>query len=599
MAISQAVIEAVRERTDIVTVVGRYTRLTRKGDRFWGCCPFHAEKTPSFTVTPALKSYYCFGCRAGGDIFKFVSELEKVSFTESVKILAQQAGIAVDDEESNENISREKQKKEALTELYQKVCRVYEYLLWESAEGEKSLRYLTARGLNEETIKKFKIGYTHSSGTWLYAFLKKRGYSEEFLAESGLFSRKNAQYSLFRNRVAFPVFNAEGQCVAFSCRVLPPAPPEAPKYINSPETLIYKKKFLLYGLSNAKASLREKKQFILCEGTMDVCALHQMGYQEAVAPLGSAFTEGQAKLLKRYAAKGFLMFDADAAGQKAIRESAALCEREELETFAVKLEGGKDPAEILQKGEEYLLTKAFDSARVSFDFILLDACSKEKKGDAAGVERIGKALFPYILSVQSPIKKEAYIKILAEHLALPVDAVRAELKRFGQYRSGPALPDTAPDKVKPAAAVKHPVNGGALYELMTAFLIRPDLYSRKKADVKAAYITDERLVPVMEYLNDEGEKADIFTFIERGPLDEPLKKFFLKNLLPGSVVSWEERAERALQRLEIERLERQEAEIVELLARTEQNNWKAESMAELIEDKTAIAKQIDELKKRL
>ncbi|MCL2519519.1 MAG: DNA primase [Spirochaetaceae bacterium] len=591
---SPAILEAIRQNISIVNIIGQYVNLKAKGDTYWGNCPFHAEKTPSFTVTPSKGFYHCFGCKAGGDVFKFVSEIEKISYYEAVKLLATKAGVQLN-EQNNEKYAAEQKKRAALLDLYQKVCGVYEHLLWHTASGKAALAYLQQRALSETTIKKFKLGYTHQDGKFLYPFLLKKGYSEDFLAESGLFSRNYTDYSLFTNRISFPVVNTNGEVLAFSCRSLPQAAKESPKYINSPDTLIYHKREQVYGLYQAKETIRQQKQFILCEGSIDVCALHQLGYGQAVAPLGSAFTNGQAALLKRYADTALLLFDNDETGQKAMLDSAVICEEEELEGYGCKLVGAKDAAEILQKNEGYILTKAINNASLIFDYLLTEALSKDGH-KALRLEELSKQLFTYIRAVKSAIKHEAYLRLMADRMGISYEAI---VKAFEHFKKTNHIQPSRQHNLKAVksevAKPKKPmaIKGGAIYELLLAFLARPDLYQKYGDQLLTEYITDERLNEVVNYLK-SSDKENLFVYLEEGNLAAELKDFFKNSLKSAGPASYEERAQRALCRLEIAGLEQKALQII-----TSLNEANAEEVVKLLEDKMIIASKIQILKTRL
>jgi DNA primase len=289
-------IQQIEERLDMVAFVQTYLPLTLRGKNWMGCCPFHGEKTASFSVDPIGKRYHCFGCKAGGGFLQFYMAMEGGTFAEAVVGLATRLGIEVATMREEDQL--ESKQRKALIDLYQKITASFEYLLWNSARGEDALAYLHKRKVSEESIKKFRLGYGMTGAQELYRFLTKRGYSEAFLAQSGLFSSKSREYSLFRDRILFPLIDAAGQVIAYSGRAMPDADAGAPKYINSPETSIFSKRRELFGVWQAKDTLR-KGEFILCEGAMDVLALHQMGYPQAVAPLGSAITAEQIALVTK------------------------------------------------------------------------------------------------------------------------------------------------------------------------------------------------------------------------------------------------------------------------------------------------------------
>jgi DNA primase len=307
-----------------LAIVGEYSTLKRKGDRYWGCCPFHNEKTPSFSVRPDQGMYYCFGCHKGGSLFNFIMEVEGLSFIEAIRFAAEKVAVPLPEhsEESDEDIIQ----RDSLKDLYKRVAGSFHYILMNNDQAGPSRQYLVRRGIHEDTIIQFQLGYAPDDPKWLYSFLKNRNYSEEFLASSGLFSKKYPLWSLFSDRLMFPIYSNQGDIIAFSGRTMNDDP-KAPKYINSPETPLYNKSRLLYGLWQSREELRKTKEFYLCEGNVDVIALHQAGFKTAMAPLGTAFTEDQSRLLKRYSEKGYILFDSDAAGKAATYKAGMVFER--------------------------------------------------------------------------------------------------------------------------------------------------------------------------------------------------------------------------------------------------------------------------------
>ncbi len=323
MRIPESTIQEISDKASIVDVVSEYTELKQKGDKFWGCCPFHTEKTPSFTVTESKNMFYCFGCQKGGSLFNFIMEIEHMSFVDSVVHLGQKAGVRVELNSTPEDDDKSV-RRDSLLKLYEKCCGSFSYILNSSQSSKKAKEYLLSRGFNQESIDNFRLGYAPASSIWLFNFLKSKNFSDEFLYESGFFSKKKNRASIFFDRVMFPVINHLNQVVAFSGRGLSDF---GPKYINSPETPIYHKGATLFGINLALKEIRRTKSFVLCEGNLDVIALHQSGILNAVAPLGTAFTESQAKLLKRYVQKGVILFDGDSAGIKATEKACVILER--------------------------------------------------------------------------------------------------------------------------------------------------------------------------------------------------------------------------------------------------------------------------------
>ena len=306
-------IEEVRSKNDIVDVISGYVRIQKKGSSYFGLCPFHNEKSPSFSVSPGRQMYYCFGCGAGGNVFTFLMAYENCSFPEAIKQLADRAGVPLPEAEYSEEVKKRESKRARLLEINKEAARYFYYLL-RDPRGEAGRRYLTGRQLSEETMKKFGLGFASVTSNDLVNYLHTRGYEDELVIEAGLasFDEKYGMHDKFWNRVMFPIQDINHKVIGFGGRVMGDA---KPKYLNSPETMIFDKSRNLYGLNFARTS--RKSNIILCEGYMDVIAMHQAGFTQAVASLGTAFTAGQANLLRRYTKDVLLAYDSDGAGTNA------------------------------------------------------------------------------------------------------------------------------------------------------------------------------------------------------------------------------------------------------------------------------------------
>lgn len=296
MYYSEEVIEEVRTKNDIVDVISGYVRLQKKGSSYFGLCPFHNEKSPSFSVSREKQMYYCFGCGAGGNVFTFLMDYENFSFVEALKFLADRAGVALPEMEYSKEAKARADRKTQLLEI-NKLAAQYFYVQLKSEQGKTAHAYLTGRQLSEETIKAFGLGYSSKYSDDLFRYLRKRGYTEDLIRQAGLINtdEKNGVYDKFWNRVMFPIMDVNNRVIGFGGRVMGDA---KPKYLNSPETEIFDKSRNLYGLNRARTS--RKPYFLVCEGYMDVIALHQAGFTNAVASLGTALTTGHAALIKRY-----------------------------------------------------------------------------------------------------------------------------------------------------------------------------------------------------------------------------------------------------------------------------------------------------------
>ncbi len=426
MKIPDSIIDDIAQRLDIAEVVGDYVTLKPKGGRYWGLCPFHQEKTPSFTVTSDKGVYYCFGCHQGGSIYSFVMEMEKLTFVEAVRFLAKRAGVEISWEEKTDHSD----KRSAFLELYRRVAGSLHHILMNREIAECARNYLQARGFNQDTLTFFQVGYAPAQRNWFYWFLRKKNYSEDFLKASGLFSHRDGRVNpYFRDRIIFPIVNTRGEVIAFGGRTLGNLPP---KYLNSPETPFFRKGANLFGLNQAIKSIREEKNFILVEGYLDVLALKQCGIDNAVAPLGTSLTQGQVKLLKRYSEKGVLLFDSDEAGLRASRKAINLFESSDVQIRVVELSEGSDPADIMQKEGCEALKKKVKYPISSFQFLMNKALSLYDIQTPDGKEAILKNLTPYISSLGSQVKQETSLRLLGENLQVDFESVKSD---FYKYRN--------------------------------------------------------------------------------------------------------------------------------------------------------------------
>jgi DNA primase len=432
--ISQETINAVQNSADIVSIIGEYTKLERRGSDWWGCCPFHNEKTASFHVEPDKKFYYCFGCHAGGDVIKFIMEQEKVSYSDAIATLAKRTGIEI----KYTNGTPEKENPqlkiiEQYTELYERTASMFHYFLLETPQGKSALEYITSRGISLETIKKFKLGFAPIDRKWLKNFLLKKNFSNEFLLNSGLFSKKYSDVAFFSNRLMFPIFNRRGQVVALGGRQLS-NDPNSPKYLNSGDLIQYKKGETLYAFNFAKKAIREAKKVIFCEGYMDCIAYHQCGIEYAVAPLGTALTEMQIKIIRPFVEEVLLSFDSDGAGQKATMRAILMLRKENITVRIIQLTGGKDPAEIMQKLGPQVLTNQVSNAILDSDFLLSRLGAEFPIDTPEGKTKASLVYFSYVDALQSDIQKESCLEQLCQAFNLKPEAVKRDFKNRNQAR---------------------------------------------------------------------------------------------------------------------------------------------------------------------
>ena len=440
--ITQDSIESVKRAADIVSVVGEYVKLDKRGSDFWGCCPFHGEKTASFHVIPEKNAYYCFGCHAGGSsAIKFIQEIEKISFAESVELLAKRFGVVLQYEENGKAEYKTDHTKDDLKSLYNRLSGTFNYLLTQTDSGKKALNYIKTRGITDDIIEKFKFGYSPQDRYWLKKFLLSKNFSEELLEKSGLFSKNYQNMCLFSDRFMIPIFDERGDCVALSGRVIPPADESQRKYINSPETVIYSKKNTLFALNLAKRPMREKGFAIICEGPMDCIAYHQAGITNAVASCGTSFTEEHIQKLKRYAyskengvSTVYLSFDSDGAGRAATMKAILACRKAGLAVKVIRLTGGKDPSEILLKFGADTLISDVNNAILDSDYLFENLANEYRVDTPDGKTQFSMAFFQYIDSLQTNIQKESCLEQLCQKLNLSYQAVLRDYNNRDEAR---------------------------------------------------------------------------------------------------------------------------------------------------------------------
>lgn len=430
MFYSDELVEEVRSRNDIVSVIGSYIRLQKKGSNHMGLCPFHNEKTPSFSVSASKQMYHCFGCGVGGNVFTFIMEYENYTFIESLKFLAERAGVQLPEQEFSEEVKRQADFKGRLLEVNRQAA-IYFHHQFKTNEGQAAYQYLTDRGLSEDTIKHFGLGYSNRFSDDLYRYLKKLGYEDEFLAQSGLvsFDERLGGRDKFRDRVMFPIMDINHRVIAFGGRVMGNVGPEIPKYLNSPETKLFEKSRNLYGLDFAKTS--RKSQFLICEGYMDVIALHQAGFTNAVAALGTAFTTFHANLLKRYTNEVLLTFDSDNAGTQAALRAIPILKEAGLTIKVISMKPYKDPDEFIKAlgADEY--QKRIDQARSSFFFEIDVLQLQYDMADPEQKTKFFHETAKKLLGFGEELERNFYIDAVAKSYQIDVEQLRKLVNKLG------------------------------------------------------------------------------------------------------------------------------------------------------------------------
>ena len=410
MRYSDDIIEEVRQKNDIVDVVSQYVRLTRRGSTYFGLCPFHNEKTPSFSVTPGKQMYYCFGCGAGGNVYNFIMEYENYTFGEALKHLADRAGVELPKIEYSREVREKAEQRAELLEINKQAAQYYYYQL-RTEGGKIGYQYLSGRGLSEETMRKFGLGYSDKFGGGLYKFLKSKGYSDERLRESGLFNvdERHGMYDKFWNRVIFPIMDVNNRVIGFGGRVMGDG---KPKYLNSPETKIFDKSRNLYGLNIARTT--RKKYLILCEGYMDVISMHQAGFTNAVASLGTALTSGHASLLKRYTQEVLLLYDSDEAGIRAALRGIPILRDAGVSSRVVNLKPYKDPDEFIKNMGAEAFEERLGQASDSFMFRVSIAESEFPMDEPQGQNRFFERCAELLLELKAELERNLYIEAIVK-----------------------------------------------------------------------------------------------------------------------------------------------------------------------------------------
>src|ERR1700757_2567918 len=432
MAEAGSFAEKVKQQADIVRVIGEYVPLKKAGQNFRGLCPFHAEKTPSFNVHPTKQIYHCFGCGQGGDVFKFVMEMEKCPFPEAMRIVAEKCGIALPrPKERSPEERRENQQRTVLVEIHREAQSWFVKQLEGTLEGKAARAYLEDRGLDSDTITRFGIGYALSGGDVLLRHLKAK-YPEKALVESGLISRDQSGrlFDRFRRRITFPISNESAKIVAFGARALGD---DQPKYLNSPETPIYSKSNVLYHLDRAKDALRRSDFAVLVEGYMDAIAVARAGISNVVASCGTSLAEPQIKLLGRFTKRVIVNYDPDTAGQAATERSIAILLEQDFEVRVLVLPGKADPDKFIREQGAEAYTKLLKESPPYVDYLIARARQMDMS-TAEGKLRAVNFLLPYVQKIPNRILRSEWATRIAQQLRLDEPVLRAALSKAAAER---------------------------------------------------------------------------------------------------------------------------------------------------------------------
>lgn len=580
----EELIEEVRTRNDIVEVISGYVRLQKKGSNYFGLCPFHNEKSPSFSVSPGKQMYYCFGCGAGGNVITFLMEYENQTFPEAVRTLAQRAGIALLEADDSKEARQADSRRAKLLEINKEAAKYFYYQL-RTERGSVGMEYLRKRELSDETMNHFGLGYANKYSNDLIQYLKSKGYSEDLIRDAGLCNvdEKHGMYDKFWNRVMFPIQDINHRVIGFGGRVMGDG---KPKYLNSPETEIFDKSRNLYGLNFARTS--RKGNVILCEGYMDVIAMHQAGFTQAVASLGTAFTSGQASLLRRYANEILLSYDSDGAGVNAALRAIGILKEAGMTGRVINLEPYKDPDEFIKAlgGEEF--QKRLDHAENSFFFELRQLQKNYDLSDPEQKTAFHREIARKLCTFSEEVERENYIEAVAQKYHISFENLR---RLVGTYaaQTGLAQPVIRPKSgvQKKNTAAEGIKNSQKL--LLTWLVEQPQLYRQISKYISPKDFTEGLYEKVADRLFEE---------LEQG------------NINPASIISMfeeeeDQREAASLFHTKLERLEstaEQEKALHDIVCAVKRNSYERDS-AQLGTDVAALnrviagKKQLEELAK--
>ena len=618
--ISKSTIQEVNDRLDAVAVVGDYVSLEKKSGRWWGRCPFHGggqEKTPSFKIDPDLKMYHCFGCGKGGSIIGFVMEMDKLTYPETIKMLAKKMNIDIVYEEGGPDDSKyDNSVKDELYELYRRTTGTFQHFLRKTEEGQNALMYILNRKISEEMIELFKLGYAPKDRFFLHGFLKQKGYSDDFLDKSGLFSANYKKIPLFSGRLIFPITDRQGKTVAFGGRALPGIVQsdgkEPPKYINSPETEIYRKGQTLFAIDLAKQKMRQSKSVYIAEGYIDVIALHQAGITNSVAPLGTAFTDEQASWLRRWVEKVILIFDNDEAGQKAAYKAIITCRKNGLSCALADLQEGlksetgsyetvniKDPADILSKFSPEILKNILKFIINDFEYLISWGKSRfiETEGD---INKATEFIFPYLDVLNSEVDRSDYITRLADFYKIERSAVQ---KDYLQWKSGGSSRNyhEKPVNVKENLQITRlKVTRNAELSLLTVVAVNMELYPVFRSALEIKDIDDNAAKELFIALEEcfKHDESDINSLLARIN-DESLRNYVADRGTSGEFRGDSQKyMEDGINKIRKKKLEKRLTEINALMRESERRQEGYVDIDELLAEKKIIDSQIRKLEGR-
>lgn len=491
----EELVEEVRARNDIVDVVSGYVRMQKKGANYFGLCPFHNEKSPSFSVSPAKQMYYCFGCGAGGNVLTFVMEYENYTFPEALKFLADRAGVKLPEMEFSQEARQKESRRAQLLEVNREAAK-YFYFQLRSPQGKLGYEYFKNRQLSEETMKQFGLGYANKTSDDLVHYLHSKGYKDDLLTEAGLatFDERFGMHDKFWNRVMFPIQDSNHRVIGFGGRVMGDG---KPKYLNSPETPIFDKSRNLYGLNFARTS--RKNNFILCEGYMDVIAMHQAGFNQAVASLGTAFTSGQANILRRYTENIYLAYDSDGAGVNAALRAIGILREVGLAGKIINMQPYKDPDEFIKNLGAEEFQKRIDEAENSFLFEIRILQREYDQQDPESRTKFQREVAKKLCGFSEDAERDNYTIAVADKFQIGLENLRKLVISYAA-QTGLAKPIERPKSGVQPKNTPEESRKKAQRLLITWIADEPALYDKIKKYISAKDFTDPLYSQVAERL---------------------------------------------------------------------------------------------------
>ncbi|MCM1044570.1 MAG: DNA primase [Candidatus Gastranaerophilales bacterium] len=491
----EELVEEVRTKNDIVEVVSGYVKLQKKGGSYWGLCPFHNEKSPSFSVSGAKQMYHCFGCGAGGNVFTFLMNYENFTFPEAIRALAEKAGVALPQEEDSAEARRKAGRRARLLEVNKEAAKFFYYQL-RAPHGETGLAYLRKRALSDETIHRFGLGYAGKSGETLVEYLRSKGFEDALIKEAGIanYSERHGLRSQFWNRVMFPIQDINHRVIGFGGRVMGDG---EPKYLNSPETPVFDKRRNLYGLNFARTA--RSGNMILCEGYMDVIAMHQAGFTQAVASLGTAFTIEQAALLHRYTENVLLAYDSDGAGVKAALRGIGILREAGLTGRVIDMRPYKDPDEFIKNEGREAFQERIDRAENSFFFEIRILEGQYDQKDPEQKTKFHREIARKLCEFTEDVERENYLQAVADKYQIGFENLRKLVMSYAA-QTGAARPVERPRSGSRPKNVSEESAKKAQRLLITWITDEPSLYGKIRKYISAEDFTEELYRKVAERL---------------------------------------------------------------------------------------------------